>query len=55
MYIAMHAVAMGSKGVAMTAVFAVILLGLLIAGLFSYSHTRRRQGSSGPGGAGRGE
>jgi hypothetical protein len=49
---AAHVVAMGSKGVAMTAVFLVIIIALLIAGLFSYVVARRRNASGGPGSSG---
>lgn len=52
MYSAMNAVAMGSKGVAMTSVFLVIILALLATGLFSYTRARRRNTPGNPGDAG---
>jgi hypothetical protein len=52
--IAMNAVAMGSKGVAMSVMFLVILVALLGAGLFYFAQARQRNSpkpgdSGGPG------
>jgi len=52
MYSATHVVAMGSKGVAMTGVFLVIILALLIGGLFTYMQARKRNTRGGSGGSG---
>jgi hypothetical protein len=48
---AAHVVAMGSKGIAMTGVFLVVILALLIGGLFTYVQARKRN-SGGNGGVG---
>jgi uncharacterized membrane protein len=55
MYSGMHVVAMGSKGVAMTGGFLVIILALLIVGLFTYRQARRRDEQDDAGRAGRDE
>jgi uncharacterized membrane protein len=55
MYSATHVVAMGSKGVAMTGGFLVIILALLIVGLFTYKRARQRDDQGDVGGAGRDE
>jgi uncharacterized membrane protein len=55
MHSGMHVVAMGSKGVAMTGGFLVIILALLVVGLITYRQARRRDDQDDPAGAGRDE